>query len=305
MSRISYIRGHVPTGEYRDRAANIGTKPFIPAVGLTDGQLGAMLLHRQLNILARYYPDIPDYRIARDAVAEALKSGVHPADINSGGSDFVRAINRKLKGYKIKRRKVGINGGDEMGNFLIQHYLAGGTDTPEEYEHQRLCAAAYNAEFGTNYNRVNDARRRDREDIYEYCRGIENNIKALNRHVDDGSHHLLYEWATNDAPTLVKTKQILHSNAISSFAGIISASRSNMRAWFRTGILEKNAQGGQYEPIGPEGTYAKIADHWSRPESASVGEPVTITVIVGAIIAAATAVSQLIDNLNAQKRQQL
>ncbi|MEL6142025.1 MAG: hypothetical protein AAFU67_10440 [Bacteroidota bacterium] len=73
-----------------------------------------------------------------------------------------------------------------------------------------------------------------------------------------------------------------------------------MKAWVRTGIMATNVAGGT-EPHQPERSYQFVADYWSSGGEVKVGEPVTASIIIGAIISAITATARLIESLGQQK----
>lgn len=301
MSQVSYIRGHIPMDERLDRAANIGTKSYVPAVGVTDGQLGAVLLHRQLNILAKYYPEIKDYKVAADAVVDALSKGVHEADLKQGGSNFYRAINKKISSFKLKRR-ASLSGGERLTNTVIQHYLSGGTGSPfDGLDFKSMCMEAYNSQFGTNFNNWNNLGSK-RIVVPVYCQDQVDLVTNLNDYLDPSGHHLLYEWAPANPPGDVSAKRILHRNAVAAFAGIINATRSNMAAWFRSGVMLTNAERGA-EPVSPEESYNLLKAAWS--EAPSVGAPPVAVIIIGAVTAAIGATTTLIQSLKADQQNRL
>jgi len=85
MSKVSYIHG-VPQDEWAQRGEQVSANAFINPMVLSDGQLGAMLLHRQLNILSSFYEENKDFKVAKDEVAAAMRRGVHKADLKSGAT---------------------------------------------------------------------------------------------------------------------------------------------------------------------------------------------------------------------------
>ena len=63
MTKITYIHG-IPQDELVQRAAEIPQAGTIDYRFLSEGELSATLLLRQLRVLANYYPELSDYRRA-------------------------------------------------------------------------------------------------------------------------------------------------------------------------------------------------------------------------------------------------
>ncbi|MEM9261575.1 MAG: hypothetical protein AAGA62_18185 [Bacteroidota bacterium] len=82
----------MPANEYQDRGHNVSVEGFIHPTGLTDGELGAILLHRQLDIYSQFYPECKDYGAAKSVVEQQLKTGIHDQMLNAGGCDLARGV---------------------------------------------------------------------------------------------------------------------------------------------------------------------------------------------------------------------
>lgn len=299
MTKISYIHGQIPTDERAQRAKEIGPKRFLTPLGLSDGQFASMLLHRQLNILASYYPEMRDYKVAKQAVESALGTGLHSADIKSGGSDFIRRVNQKLETLKMQRRSsIAGPESSRLSQELVEHYLAGNTGNYYNLDShfKTRCVEAYNMAHGTNYNRYKTKH-------LSYCSDLIRIIGEMNEGIDSSSHHMLYEFAQGSKPAAVTTKKVLHQNAVGSFGNIIQVTRSNMSQWVRTGVMAKNAEVGA-EPLQPEETVELVGQQWKNDNSAINAIPAAVA-IIGAITSAIGATAALVNSLGAAKAQQL
>lgn len=299
MNEVVYIHG-IPRNEFPDRGKEVGGRPFIDYSVLTDGEFSAALLYEQLGILKAYYPELrAEYEAAQDKLLTSITRGVHlgAVDTATGYGDIMRLANKVLREAKYKNRPAaGKYPG--IGEVPAFEPLVGPDCEPILEELRRVRRRLFAGK-----------EKREVEARLEACRQQNRLVAILNQNLEKSGHHILYAYASGSTAanySAVITKRVLHNNAIGGFHNISKVSQENLRTWIRNGVMRYNAQGG-LEPLQPEQTIDlfKNAVVGSQGEGVGVLDPVTVSLIVGLVVAALTATVDLIKALNQQERNQL
>jgi len=281
MTKVTYIHGapSVPQDEQTDRGQNVPNQRYINAGAMTSGELKIALLREQANIMANYYPEVPEFKQAEQELENVLFQGLHDINMTGYGSETAR---RAIRQAKRKTRPA-------AGYFTRSREISG--IIPAEDCQQ------YVIDEGSIYSETPE---------YQKCKERNEEINILNDHLEDSAHHLLYEYLENRnaAPGVVVSKSQDHRNAISVIAELFEFDRENVELWVRNGIIRNNAQEGT-QPFQPEKTINILKE---EVPAASIGGgeysaelrgaflvalPIILKAIAGAVLATATLIGAI------------
>ncbi len=283
MTKVSYIHGvqdssATPKGQAQRR--------FIDFRDMTDGELRLSLIAEQFNIMAEYYGK-DEYRAAEQRVLAAIKSGIHghrsigmiPGPL---GQAIAKEINRAKR---MTRPAAGVRLQRDMKSGIGAPLIPlEDCDELLEWDEDRYTGQPIQVQTAES----------------RACEERNDNVRLLNQHLEPSAHHLLYEYLGGTDNATVIAKRVLHRNAISKLADLTKLDRSNMRLWLRNGVLRNNVEHGA-PPMQPEAIIQLLKeDGQSRVSGLQV-----IAAIIGAVAAAIAATTQLVQSLQAQKRQEL
>ena len=274
MARISTIQGitAMDPAEARQRSRGVARRSKIDAAKLSQAHLKLALIKDQFDILAGFYPESNTYKKGLDYLQDVLHKGLEKASTYGLPNEL-----RYLYGVvdKAKRMSPAIAG---IGEFI-----------PEN------CKEILDA---LQYLDVNDPvqkpRRAQIQRAYEQCVNLNNYAPMLNQHLEGSAHHLLYEYAQpHHLSGVVAAKTVAHRNAISSLSDITGVERSNLRQWFRNGIMRENANKGM-EPFSPEKTIEILKTEVPAEAGIGGGFLAVLPLIIELVVAAIGAIAALI-----------
>lgn len=295
MTTVSYIHG-IPQDEFADRGREVPVQKYINAGAMTDGELKMALLREQLQIFAAFYPEVEAYREGERLIVSVLEQGLHSISyLPPGGPvEVKRAIN-------LARRK----NRPAVGALTVPRTSAGlagliPTEDCTQYMRQYIDPQDYSGTVTYQHTPESWA-----------CEQRNEEVQALNLHLEPSAHHLLYEYVQQPGsqPGSVQTKRVLHRNAISSLAEIMEFDRDNMALWVRNGVIRNNASKGT-QPFQPEQTIDIMRTEvpaWRAATGAQVNGPflAALPAILQAVTAAIVATGTLISVLQAAKQARL
>lgn len=292
MTKVTYIHGlqlpKVPADERRDRGKEVPRKGYINYTAMTEGETRLALLREQVRILKAYYPEVRDLAIADELITNALETGLHGISYMPGnGAAFARkAIQQAKKNTKpaagifIGRRRIDAGLGDLITLQNCNNYL---NPNSPQYSYEN----------------------------YQKCVEANKNKELLNEHLEDSSHHMLYEYAgdLNSRPAVVAAKGVNHRNVVSRISEMLEFGRGNMVYWMRNGVMRNNAKNGT-EPYQPEDTITALSDSTEYPGlSGTAGIGVfpfaAVAAIIGAIASAIAATAGFVQAMKPSQAQQL
>lgn len=289
MTKVSYIHGigntsqHIPKKLARKRIIDFGE--------MTEGELRLSLMSEQLNILAEYYGD-DELNALEQRVTAAIGSGIHgPHDIRliSGkrGQFIAREISKARRLTKAAIR-----------NNTIQRNFSNGINGLVPLEDCDDLREWIDDRYGLNSGAWAETQESTA------CRERNESLRLLNNYLEGSAHHLLYEYlGTTSAPTPA-TKKVLHRNAISKLAELTGVSRENLRLWLRNGVMRKNVEHGA-APLQPELVISTLKASKGQSSVGAVQFLSILPALISAIAGAVLGTISLVQNMKAQKRQQL
>jgi hypothetical protein len=284
MTNIAYIRG---IDQKADIPATVAPAAVYDPRQMSKGEFKLALLQEQLRILGEYYGNTEQLQAANQ-LRDYLAAGFHNLPSGMVGSN-IPAVNKAVKAAKklnqpagkilIRENKAGgltegalagLTGQAKIGDVLIPYqdcdqFIEYAPDNPYD---------PYGSQSPANYLPG-----------YAECRKTEQYIALLNQKLAPSSHHLLYEYTTGQGdPATVAAKRVLQRNAVSGIARISGIDRDSLRGWLRNGVMRNN-MAFDLQPYQPEDTYNILRTNLS----ASIGEPITIGVILLKILEAIVA----------------
>lgn len=287
MTRISYIHG-IPEDEIADRSKGVPNRSFIDYPQMTDGHLRLQLILEQLNILSGFYPDNQELFQAQVQLSDYLAKGIGSPFI--GITKMIPFLRKEIRKARKQTKKA-----SAINNKLID------LDDCSKY-------------LVWDENPYGDWEWRE-TDEYDKCKKDNRYKGLLNDHLEETSHHLLYNYIeqANQSPTIVVAKSLQHSLAIENLAKITGLGKSNLKLWVRNGILRSNVSHGM-QPLQPETTIhalktgGKVLTEVSN-SSSQVSGFITGAFLVLKILSAATAAilaaNKLISNMKPTEKQQM
>ncbi|MEM1326147.1 MAG: hypothetical protein AAGI23_09350 [Bacteroidota bacterium] len=302
MTKISYIHG-IPQDERWDRGQEVPAQSFINYSAMTEGEMKLALLKEQLEILAAYYPEMPDYRLGIQLIDNALYRGIHgAAGIGNPSGIIPKSLNAVVKTIrKAKRRTKPAAYVTELSG---RNNISGGIGD-ERVIPVENCHSLYFVRNQLVYDRNGNPDFRaiySDQAAYEACREQNGMRNMLNRHWEESSYHPVYDFITvGQAERMTQRDAGLigfHRSWILGVHEITSLAQDNLRLWLRNGIVRNNATGG-VSPISPEESIQQIVDGGTASIN---GDPVTLGLILKLIIAAISAAAVVFTQLEETKR---
>ena len=247
MARISTIQGIQPMDptEAKQRSRRVPRQGRLNLRKWDQAELKVYLVMDQMNILSSFYPEVDDYKKGVDFLRYTLSKGLDKANTFGLPNDM-----RYLYGVVENARRLAptIAG---VGEFV-----------PDK------CAKILEA---LNSMPIGHPHRVDVKRSYEQCVNLNGYADMLNKHLEGSAHHLLYEFIQPQHMTgVVAAKSVAHRNAVSALADIAGVDRTNLRQWFRNGVMRENAHKG-LEPFSPERTIEILKTE--VPAQAGIGGP--------------------------------
>jgi hypothetical protein len=304
-------------------------RSYIPYTSLTEGEMRLALLREQAAIMAAAYPDFPEYARALVMVDNALNRGV------SNGISFVGAIPDKLQAVAAEIARAAQLTQPAAADFYGRDSLAYGvrigadpivptsiTEGCEDYATRKT-----NQQRGTNWPKAwyklqpgSSGAKQTWNTYKSNCELQKDTERVLNARLEASSHHVLYKDIASGfsqiAGSRMDIKRLLHIAGIGGLASAATVSPAIMSEWTEVGVLRANAGVG----VGPlpsiqSGFIVATSDdknvldaylNWTKQRKSDkmngIGEPITITLIVSAIVASLGAVSKLLAEINQGKR---
>jgi hypothetical protein len=292
MTKLSYIHGigSVPSNELADRARQVPAKKFINFSTLTAGELKLALALEQSDMLASFYPENKEFRQIGDALRNALYTGVHGPNGEKASNVASEYARRIISTARVQNRPAAkfITDRDSLVHGPDDAILKSPTE----------CGRPTGKIFGIINTKQNKA--------WELCMDQVGYQNVLNSKLEDGAHHILYNFEQNPnaAPSTVAAKTVLHKNAIYKWAEITGVTPENIALWVRNGVMRGNTKQG-LDPMQPEASIDLMRYAIPEKYAAQVGiiDPVTIAALVKlftAIVASVGATVALLQSLKAK-----
>lgn len=279
---IYEIHGAVPQNEIPGRGLHTGGGiGYIPYLSMTKGEMRLALMAEQAYLYARAFPEFKEYQKAYDMLKNALNAGVSRG-VNFVGSldgPLLQQVAREIQRASRNRTPASRSGlvarpniGTGIGNSLVDMEVrkfdclkAAGGDQAK----RNKCYVLYNVE------------------------------KALNQHIKDAGHHMLYKSIrpADQVPATVHSKSLNHRLAIDGMAIAAELDVPLLDTWVETSILKKNAEKG----VGVKGSRESTFTVRDVKQTKIGLDPVTASVIVAICVAAIGAAGKLITDLRSQK----
>lgn len=254
-------------------------KNYIDTFNFSEGEITAVLLYEQLNIIGSQQPspEIEDYKAA---IQDALFKGLNSAD---GVKIISRIKNPELRSVLARATKQTRTNNPARNNIGISDPLIPIQD----------CSIYLNSAYGQNNPQA-----------FADCENQNRYKRMLNEHLEGSAHHLLYEYTQNpnSKPPTVATKTVLHRGTIDSLASITKISRQNISLWLRNGVLRNNANRG-IGVLQPEDTIPALQQ--AQQQGIGFLETAVIIAIIQAIAAAVAGTLALIAQMKATEQAQI
>lgn len=306
MTKIAVVHG-LPKGQNGSKSVAIPKGQFVPFSQLSEGEARMMLMDRQLQILSLIDSQNSDqYNGARQIVNSVLEADLHSlapnqiTGIGSGNGHYVEKVSRIVanasrltmpamlpKPPSIGFLKNGFNLPSEERLKFIQYYNEQYEKLTREYldcKNRVRKANWIKSEFTKDLLVKQGCAPQIRaRELLEY-------EKAINDRFEAGGYSLLYMFApSTDGNRFanVAAKRLRYSEARAGLSGLTGISKDNLSTMAANGILAAGPN------LAPDKAYLTLRDG-SAP---AVGEPITIAVITGIIIAIGGAVKALADLL--------
>jgi len=293
MTKLTYIHGlpgagYIPANELQDRSRNVPAKGYINFSTLTDGELKLALALEQVQMLAAFYPENKEYRGIADTLRDALYMGVH----GPAGEHYARVANAYAQRLiAIARNKPG----PAAKLITDRETTLKGPNDPIVKNPLQEC--------GREPGKILGVFNHKKQKEWETCMDQIGYQNLLNKKLEDGAHHILYNFEKNpnSAPNAVAAKKVLHSTAIYKWSEITGISPENIELWVRNGVMRGNTKQG-LDPMQPEASIDLMRNGIPEKYASGVGviDPVTLaalTKLITAIIAAVGATATLIKSL--------
>lgn len=296
MTNVSFVRG-LPSKSEKSGYRPVPAANKLDYAYMSEGELRLSLYRERLKILENYYPDESAYKATRQAIDQSLRDGLHVASLSGINSTEIRSFIRAAKNQN--QPAINVSGG-WFGFGSVE------TECREEIDNWKRAVVKHgSAGLFSNKKKLKAELERATKAMDD-CTGLLQVQKVLNNHLEDGSHHVLYNFLrnANAVPQVVSSKYVNHRVAVQNFAKVSGLSQANIELWISNGVMRSNAKKGT-QPFDPQTTIEIMATE--IPESASVNGAflVALPVIIKAIAAAATATALLIAQLRADKQNQL
>lgn len=303
MTRISEIHG-IGQDEFAQRGAEVTDGGYLPYLSLTSGEMRLMLARQRAKIYAQFYPDVPQYRQAMTMIDNALNAGVSNG-VNFVGAiydDYLQQMARIIK--SASRQTAPASGALFYRPGGVVRSIGAIIPYADRY---KACLDAANKLPGGVKRLV----------AYAKCTAQFKVEKIYNEAIEKTGHHVLYHKIpeSKPMPNRVYTKLILQLGGVQGMATVGDIQKPLMAEWVENGIISKNAQIG----VGPWGSVRTgtalapdpekyfqrfsggASDKW-MPGVNRIGlDAATITLIVGAIVAALGAAKNLIEALRKEQ----
>jgi hypothetical protein len=288
------------------------------------------LLREQAAIMAAAYPDFPEYARALVMVDNALNRGV------SNGVSFVGAIPDNLQAVAAEIARASQLTRPAAADFYGRDSLAKGvrigadpivpisiTEDCEDYATRKAnqLLGKDQKKFWYKVQPPITNQKKKWLGFLEACKLQKDTERVLNARLESSAHHVLYKDIASGfsqiAGSRMDIKRLLHIAGIGGLASAATVSPAIMSEWTEVGVLRANAGVG----VGPlpsaqsgfivaTNNNQQVLDAylaWSKQRGGStingIGfEPVTVTLIVGAIVSALGAVTKLLAEINQGKR---
>ncbi len=292
MTQISYIHG---LGQRKDIPKKTAPQRAINYQRMTAGELRLALLAEQMGILNAYYGE-EEYKKAEQKLINTLRQGLHgmsnPSNIGANGGQVMRLMARQItKAKRMIKPAAGIL-------FREIHTGINNPLIPLE-DCSKVFDEAMKLDLPTVEKYKNAAR------LVDECVRQNNQAKIINENLENGAHHLLYEFLTSDLSNpRAQTKSVLHRNALSSLGDITSLDRENLRLWIRNGVMRNNAAQG-IDPFQPEKTIHILKTEIPDRSEVSGAFLLALPKILLAVGSAIAATATLIGALDQAKKQQI
>lgn len=299
MTKVSFVSGLPNQSNFK----RVGYKSVpkakrIDYAYLSEGELRLSLFRERMELLEKFYPDNPEYATYRKALDQSLEVGIHREGANLSGIGALPIQNLIAEAQRMDSPAVSVSSG----------WFGLGSVENECREEKAAFANAQAAFMRSNlFNKKKKKRELDSAiEALDKCTGLLQLQQILNDHLEDSSHHLLYNFLpnANSVSQIVATKYVNHRIAVDNFAKVSGLSKANITEWITNGIMRSNAKKG-IEPFDPIQTINIMATE--AQEGASVNGPFVLAIpkIVAVIAAALSATTALINSLQAQKRMEL
>lgn len=292
-TRVSYISG-IPANEFPDRGKEVRPVAYIPYLSLTQGEMKLALMQRQAATLAKFYPELPEYRAAEKMLANALAAGVHNGikwigrvddSLNAVARQIMIAENETAPASSALFARAAINSG--IGDVI-----------PVSARMQACLQAA-----GGNVQRIMK------------CYSAFEIEKILNSGLENAAHHTLYfKFRDNYTyPNRVEIKRLDHQKGIGGLAVVGDLPTSLMETWVNTAILQKNTTGGVGAVYADRAGFLLSPNpdqDWTRyqagqpyvPPKPKLGiDPVTVTALATLVAAALGGAVSLLEQMRKNK----
>lgn len=286
MTSVAYIHGpnRPPQDEWAQRAANARAPQvrWRPIGTNTIGGNRLILAADQMQLLSSFYPDNQQLRTDYQALVDALEQGINTTiKLPAGTSPYIKALIQEAKAL-LKPERAGV-----------------GALIPYD-DCEALMTVSYDPYDQTQSPILSD------NPGSLVCKERNAEIGILNRYLEPGAPHLLYNFVANPnaATPVVSTKSVLQKNAADAISTQFNFDRRNLNMWLRNGVMRSNAAQ-NIPPVSPE----QSIETMRKAGEASVGlDPATIALVVGilkAIVAAIGATSALLAAIKAAKRARI
>lgn len=308
MTRISEIHG-IGQDEFAQRGQNVATGGYFPYLSLTAGEMRLMLARQRAKIYADFYSDVPQYRQALTMIDNALHAGL------SNGVNFVGAIHDD---YLQQMARIIASASRQTQPATRDGLLL----RPQGIVRGIGQLIPYTERYKQCWEAAKKLPVLKQAAAFAKCSRQVTIEKIYNEAIEKTGHHVLYHKfpESKPMPSRVYTKLILQLGGVQGMAAVGDIQKSLMAEWVENGIVGKNAQIG----VGPWGSVkagtalapnpekylerftgqsgGASSDKW-RPGVNGIGviDPVTVGLIVGAIVSALGAATSLITALRKEQ----
>lgn len=296
--------------EKAQRAQQVPGRSFIDYTGMTAGETRLSLLADRMAIYMNYYPEVKEFRKAHDMLVNALYRGVHrmPSPSSLQWSQSEQAAAKAIRTAKWKTRPAGRNlqlrnrksAGHGIGDPLVPLLDC---EALNPFPTGDPTGSGYDPNTGPFDPGSSGGSGGNTQQYYDCIQeNVQRNI--LNQHLEESSFHLLYEYLSvaqaNESP-VAAIKRNKHRQAVQIIHEITGLDRSLINEWLRTGIIRSMVNQGE-NPTEPESCIESIRVNGRNGgavvDYSSIGvDPMTVIVIIGAIIEILRNVVNLFVNL--------
>lgn len=238
-------------------AVNNGiTKDYFNYTQMTEGEFSLQLAASQLRLLQQAHPSddyVKTWKKGEEYLMLAIYNGLHGtknAAMPSGWIDPVLyPVIEKIKTAQ-NRFQTAYKGGIYLNNRSSQAFGTNPLDQLEPHNWSNINGYPYQSGCQMRYCNSNDnpCTNYTVTGVDKECEKFENIKNMMNQYLEDSSHHVMYNFATNaQAAVLQPTtswkigQHILAAVEMAKISGISSA---NMNDWLQLGIQRNNAKRG-------------------------------------------------------------